>query len=130
MPIRMELRENDHVMYYQVTDPWRFDEALAAYKLNNDLRNQHSHTIHTIANLSATRHIPNDVLRLRLYSPDLLHLRSGSVFLVGPSPFVKSIIDMIIRLLKTQKIHIVATEEDAWLAVRQLIESDDLPDTN
>ncbi len=124
MPITMELRDNDRVIYYQITDPWQFDEALTAYKLNNDLRNQHKHKIHTIANISGTRHIPNDVLRLRLFSPDIMHPRAGIAFLVGPSPFARSIIDLIVRLLKTQKIRVVATEEEAWVAVRKIIKSE------
>jgi hypothetical protein len=122
MPIKMELREQNRVMYYEVTDPWRLSEAYACYKVNNDLRNYFQHTIYTIANISAMREIPLDALSLRLYSPDLLHPRAGTAFLVGPSAVARSIIEIIATLSNPRKIRVVSTEEEAWDAIRAMLE--------
>ena len=122
MPITMELREHNRVMYYEITDPWRLSEVYTCYDLNNELRNQYEHKIHTIANVSVMREIPIDALSLRLRSPDLLHPRSGTVFMVGPSPIARSIIELIASLSNPRKIRVIATEEEAWNAVRAMLE--------
>lgn len=121
MPITMELREHNRVMYYNVTDPWLMSEVLAFYKLNSDLRNQYQHKIYTIANVSAMHQIPTDALSLRLHSPDLLHPRAGTAFLVGPSAIARSVIQLIASLTNPQKIRVVPTEQEAWSAIREMV---------
>src|SRR4051794_8222926 len=89
MPVIMELRENDRVIYYGVTDPWTLGEFRALYTHNQIIREQHLHVIHAVANLSASQQLPRDILNAMHFSPDIRHPRAGYVYFVGPTPFVQ-----------------------------------------
>ena len=125
MPISMNLRENDRVLYYEVTDPWTFSQLKTAFLQNRAIRDEHPHKIHVIANLLGTRQLPKDIISARTFSPDTTHTRAGYVFFVGPSNFVRSIIEMTTRLLRSDKLQIVSTEDEAWSAVRAIIKNED-----
>src|ERR1044071_6755361 len=93
MPVTMNLRENDQVIYYYVTDPWTLGEFMTLYEQNQAIRDQHPHKIHTVANLATARHLPRDILSAIHYSPDIRHPRAGYVYFVGASPFVRKMIE-------------------------------------
>jgi hypothetical protein len=124
VPITMELRENDRVIYYNVTDPWKLSDLLGLYKQNQTIRDQHMHKIHVLANLTATRHLPADILSARRLSPDITHPRSGYILVAGASPFIHSVVELAIRLLRTEKFQFAATEEAAWITLRKIIHSE------
>ena len=121
MPITMDLRENEHVLYYALSDPWSFRDLLALYDRNRAIRDQHPHKIHVVANLTATRHVPKDIMSTRGFSPDAVHPRAGLVLMVGPSEFIARIIELTSRLLRTNKIQVVSSEEQAWARIREVI---------
>ncbi len=121
MPITMELRENDRVIYYYVAYPSRLSELTPLKEQNQAVRDQHPYTIHVIANLTEIRMLPSDILSLRRGSPNIEHPRAGFVFLVTTSSYVRSIVGIFTRLANTNKFRVVATEEEAWVAVRKLI---------
>ena len=124
MPITMELRENNRVIYYRFVDPWSLDELVSLYKQTVIIRNEHLHTIHAIANLTVTRHLPTDILHIRFTSPDITHPRAGRVVLVGATPLIHSVAKIAIRVLRPGKVQLVATENEAWRSIREIIESE------
>ncbi|HLY29265.1 MAG TPA: hypothetical protein VKQ72_23160 [Aggregatilineales bacterium] len=124
MPITLDLRENDHVLYYAISDPWTFHDLVVMYERNRAIRDQHMHKIHVIANLTATRQLPKDIISSRHLSPDANHPRAGYVLMVGPSQFIRSVIEVTSRLLHTDKIRVVASEEEAWAMIREIIRAE------
>ena len=124
MPITLDLRENDRVLYYSVSDPWTFHDLVGLYERNRAIRDQHQHKIHVIANLTATRQLPKDIISTRHLSPDANHPRAGYVLMVGPSHFIKSVIEVTSRLLHTDKIRVVASEDEAWTMIREIIKAE------
>lgn len=124
MPITMELRENNRVFYYRVTYPSHLSELAPLREQVQAIRDQYPHRIHVIANLTEVRTVPADILSLRRDNPNLNHPRAGLVFIVTPSSYIRSIAAIIAHLTNTDKLRMVTIEEEAWTAVRKLIESE------
>jgi hypothetical protein len=124
MPITMELCENDRVFYYRVSPPAQLSELTPLKARNWEIRDQHPHTIHVIANLTEVRKFPPDILSLRHGSPNMKHPRAGLIFIVSESSYVRSILGIISRVANTNKFRVVQTEAEAWTAVREIIASE------
>ena len=124
MTIVMELRENNKVIYYHVTPPTTLREVVQTYPKNEALRDQYQHTIHTILDLSDVRLLPTDILAVRHSSPSLRHPRSGMVFVVTTNAFIVGIAEILSRLANTNRIRVVRTVDEAWIAVREVIKNE------
>ena len=122
MPVTMELRENGRVFYYCVRDPLRLSDLIPLYEQNRKIRDQSLYPIHAIANLSEVRSLPQEILSLSRISPDITHPRAGYIFAITASPFVRSIVDLLIRLVNSNRFRVFATEGEAWDAMRKVIE--------
>lgn len=124
MSVTMELRENDRVIYYRVSGSVSLADLIPLYQQNQAIRENCPYKIHVIANISRAPQFHIDILNARLFSPDVKHPRAGYVFLVGCSPYVRSIVDIAIRLLNVNQFQFLGTEEAAWAAVREIIGSE------
>src|SRR5258708_11639261 len=113
MPITMELRENDRVLYYEISDPWSLSDLMALYDQNKVIRDQHQAPIHAIANLTAARHLPQGIMGVRSYSPDVMHPRARHVVMAAPHALGKSIGETVCRLLRSLKRHVLAPQRRA-----------------
>ena len=121
MPITMDIRENGWVLYLVLTDPWTVEEMWHFVEENRRYRDQCPHTVHVCYNLHDNKYLPPNVLRLSHGAPDVYHPRSGQVVLVGANPTVRSIIEIIFRLVRYDKFKFFSNEQDAWLYLRDFI---------
>ena len=123
MPITFELRENNQVFYWEFTDPWSFADLIPLSKQVRVQFEETNHKIHTLAVLHRARHLPSNLLRIReLGTWD--HPKSGQLVIVGAPAFGKSIMGVIGRMVKFDRMHFSESEEDAWAFLRQAIAQD------
>ena len=124
MPIKLELRENDRVLYYEVTDPWNMNDLRTLYDENKAIRDQHNYTIHAIVNVIKARNIPQNLLNARTYSPDAMHPRAGYIILVGAHSLLQMIAEVASRVMHSDKFRFFETEEEAWTFIRHVIDTE------
>jgi hypothetical protein len=120
MPVKMELCENDRVMYWVFTDPWEVADLTAHYdqaKINLDSA---LHKLHSLANVERSRRMPTGILQARK-GPDWNHPNSGQVVLVGASPIIKGLFETIMILVHFKRVRMFDHEEEGWQYLRQLI---------
>jgi hypothetical protein len=120
----MEFRENGRVAYFVFTDPWELSDIAALLEDDNRRRDQSPQTIHSILNLAHARRLPPGAMGLRQISPELNHPRAGLVVLVGSNGFVRAVAEMVFKVAHSKKFKFVATEEEAWTYLRQMIQQE------
>ena len=75
--------------------------------------------LYTIVDLTATNYLPLGILRARV-SPQVTHLNSDSVIIIGGNSVVKTIAETGFRLVHYSKVHFVYSQNEAWDYLRSL----------
>ncbi|MEP7285537.1 MAG: hypothetical protein ABI947_07195 [Chloroflexota bacterium] len=121
MPVTFDLREDGHVAYYTVTDPWTKDEFVAHYPLDIAHRTSVKYPVHWVLDFQGTGTMPPGILRARDNSPLLLYPKTGDFLIVGGSYFVRTIAETILRLLRFNNGHFFRNDTEAWVYLRTLL---------
>ncbi len=124
MPVTFEIRENDYVAYYVLSDPWEAHDLSALYPQDILFRNSVDHVVHTFMNVSAVRRVPPNVIHVRIGAPAFIHPNSGQLVMVGAQSFPKMMAETIFRLAHYQRARFFDTEADGWEYTRQLIKNE------
>jgi hypothetical protein len=124
MPVKCELRENGHVVYITVTDPWTAHELQAIYSVERPFFDQAHHRVHTLANLTAAHRVPSGLLGARNGSPHVFHPNKGEIVVVGANSLIQMLLNTVIRVVRFEGLKLFATEEEAWAYLRELIASE------
>ena len=128
MPVSMEIRENGHVIYFLVTDPWQVSELAPLYAEENSYRDTVNFKVHTFLNFSQVNHIPTQIMSAKRGAPDPTHPSSGVIILVGAKSFVKIMLEVILRLTHFERVRLFDTEAEGWAFTRQII-AEETPST-
>ena len=121
MPVTAELREQGHVWYYVITDPWETSDLISFYKQDFAHRETVNHTVHLVMNVSAMHSVPINLLRARNNAPAWSHRTSGQLVMVGAHSFAKSIAEMIFKLAHYEKAKFFNSEAEGWDYIRAVI---------
>ncbi len=121
MPITMEIREDGWVIYFVFKDPWTIAELMPHVEEDKKFRDQSSHTVHLMMNMSAAKHLPAGAISLRHTSPDMNHATAGQVVMVGTTPLIRNIAEVVFRLSRITKFKMFATEDEGWAYLRKII---------
>lgn len=124
MPIELTMMENGRIAFFKFTDPWTADDVV---QINHDEMAVLEHTptlIHTIADLTGCKHLPEKLLQLR-HLPTLTHKMMGYRVMIGaPSP-MKQIGRVLGQLTGNLKIVYVDTVDEAWAFIREKMTEED-----
>ncbi len=121
MPVSMEIRENGWVIYFAFIDPWTIQELAPFIDEDQKFRDQSSHTVHMMLNLSQAKKLPQGAISLRHKSPDINHPTAGHVVLIGTNSLVRTIAETVFRLSHVTRFKIVATEAEGSDYLRKFI---------
>ena len=120
MPITLELREDNQVFYWVFTDPWSFADLLPLSKQVRSHFESADHNIHTLAVMRLARHLPSNLLRIREFQT-WDHPNSGQLVIVGAPAFGKTIMDLVGRMVKFDRMRFFEKEDDAWAFLHQVM---------
>src|SRR5258708_7797553 len=121
MPVTMEIRENGHVAYYVLTDPWETSDLTALYPQDIQYRNSVKHLVHTVMNISKVVRVPRNILRARSGAPAFIHPNSGQLVMIGAQAFPKLMAETIFRLAHYERAKFFDTKEEGGAYIRQII---------
>ena len=120
MPVSLETRENGHVQYYVVTDPWTVTDLVSHYPVDKIYRDSVPFKVHTVVNIKDSHQLPPGVMDARRGSAGLTPT-SGLLIVFGANPIAKLLIETAVRLARYSKLRFFDTEDDAWNFIRQWI---------
>src|SRR5438128_4374961 len=79
MPVTVELLENERVIYYRITDPFRLSDVRVLQPQIQAIRDQYPHIIHLVLDVTEAHRFPSDILSARHGSPNIHHPRAGLI---------------------------------------------------
>ncbi|MCA9906938.1 MAG: hypothetical protein KC547_23945 [Anaerolineae bacterium] len=96
------------------------EEILEAYKKERAFRDSTPNTVHSIVDMSQVARIPKNWLTAKA-GPGFSHPRSGIIILVGLTPGLRIILQVILRFTKYPRLRYFETRAEAEAFVRDLI---------
>jgi hypothetical protein len=124
MPIDLELRENDRILYVKYKDPWTFAEMQTAFKEDLSYRDNSPLIMHTLISVTELRKIPPPMITTARKTPSLTHPRRGQMVVVGAMAFIQALAEAIGRLTHNSQLKFFRTEEQGMSYLRQVIEQE------
>jgi hypothetical protein len=115
MPVIMSTSEPENAVVLTITDPWSVPELSDLYPEIERLMETSAKPVNTIVDMSKARRPPPGVLSVRLDTPIIHHANSGLLIIVGASAFVRSLSDVVMRLMRFNRVQFVESREDARL---------------
>jgi hypothetical protein len=119
MAATMEIRENGHALYFVFSTPLTAQQLMDVMGKDADYRNSVPFKVHALINAEHTD-FPPSVLRARS-SPSIVHPRHGFCAIVGSTALVRTMADTIFKLTRNDQFKFFATEDDAWIFIREKI---------
>ena len=121
MPVTVENREDGHVRYYVVTDPWKTSDLTAHYPGDRAYRDSVDFTVHMVMNVSKMKQIPPGLLAARKDAPALRHHRSGYLIMIGAGGFARVMAETIFKLAHYDRAVFFDTEQEGWDYIRKVL---------
>ena len=120
MPVTLN-KIHPRVLQIIISEPWTTEELMATYPEAQRLLDAAApgKKLYTVVDLTATNHLPLGILRARA-SPQVSHLNSDSVIIIGGNSIVKTIAETGFRLVHYSKVHFVYSQNEAWDYLRSL----------
>jgi len=129
VPVTFDLRENDRVVYFKISDPWTLEEVLAKFAETTAIRDQlyltnPNRQVHSLIDLTEAKTAPPGALRSR-NSPGMTHASRGKSVAAVTAPLVRDIMITIFKVMHTDGA-LVETVDEAWAYLRPIL---DQPET-
>jgi hypothetical protein len=124
MPVTAELRENGHVWYYVITDPWQAKDLIALYPLDFEHRNTVDHKVHTFMNVSGMNFLPPGLLSAGNKAPAWSHPTSGQLVMVGAHKIARKVAETIFKVANYDRAKFFANEDEGWDYLREFIRAE------
>jgi hypothetical protein len=98
MAIKMELIENDHILHFQVEDPWNAADIPVAKEKSRSLFHQADHTLHALVDLRrAAITVPLLSASQQVIGGEPFP-NSGQIAVIGVSRLMRMVAEPILRL--------------------------------
>jgi hypothetical protein len=123
MPVTMEMRENNRITYWVFEDPWTVNELVKISKETRPIFDSATRKFHTLAVINA-RHIPAGVLQVRQIG-SWSNPMSGELVVVNAPPVAKTIVEVLTRLVRFNRVHFLDTEEQGWQYLGNVLAEED-----
>ena len=136
MPVETELRDEGHVNYFRISDPWTLDDLFGGFAQAQQARDaiyqqKGPRQVHTLVDLMGVREVPPGVLQGRRF-PSRTHATRGAIVVAVANSYARNIAETILRTTQTQGVFFESLDE-AWAYIRQLINAESadsaLPDS-
>ncbi len=123
MPVTIELREENRVIFMVFEAPLRLQEIFDIYPLDKSYRDHFSHKIHALVDIRKMGKIPAGVLSAR-HAPDFTHPNSGYVVVIGADRLARVMGSMMAQIQGKNFFKFFDTHEEAWTFLRKIIAED------
>jgi hypothetical protein len=123
MPVTMEMRENNRISYWVFEDPWTVGELVKISKESNPIFENITHKFHTLTVVNA-RHIPTGVLQVRQIG-SWSNPMSGELVIVNAPPVAKTIVEVLTRLVRFNRVRFFDTEVQGWQYLTDVLAEED-----
>jgi hypothetical protein len=123
MPAHLEVKEDDRVLHYTVSEPWTLNDMLELNRQARDVYEAANHKVHVLVNVSAVGNVPPGFVRARS-NPDFTHPNAGYIAVVGASLLIRSMSDLILRLARFNRLTFFDTEDAAWAYLHKVMDSE------
>ncbi len=120
MPLHKEFRENGHVVYIVVDDPWSAQDLHQSHAEDGCYFKEVKHTVHVFLHLKSRR-VPDRLFGTWKTAPMLSHRGSGQMIVVGASPELRHLIEGMFELTNYSRGHFFETEEEGWQYMREVL---------
>lgn len=128
MPVTLDLRENGHVIYLIITDPWSIQDVASLQGQNRAYLDASSHRVHTLVSIRS-QHVPSGIFSARPSRPGLANPHSGQIVIVGAPTFLKVIAETMFKIAHYTRSSFFDTEEQVWTYLRHLITEENKENT-
>lgn len=116
MPVILSTSETESAVILTITDPWTVPELSNLFpEIESIMNNSTTEKVHTIVDMVKARRPPPGILTSRLQTPVIHNPRSGLLIIIGASAFVRSLSDVVMRLMHFNRVQFVDNWEDARL---------------
>jgi len=123
MPVTMDIREDGHVIYYKVEDPWTVFDFTRHFPEDEAHRGSAGFPVHVLVDMSKARQIPPGVFHLRKKAL-ASHPGTGVTMIIGAGAYAQRIAEIVFRLAHNEKTRFVESEAQAWAYVKRAIASE------
>jgi hypothetical protein len=117
MPVSLELEENGTLLVWKFSDPWTVPELVVHYPKTAEYFNNAQNTIHSLIDFRNVRTLPANVFSAR-NTTTWNHPRSGQMVILGASPLIKNLLEVILKLVRFERIRFFESEEEARAYIR------------
>lgn len=123
MPVNITFSENKRYIIYRLSDPLDMNELQRVYQQEREFRDSVEHTVHSIVDMSGVKGIPRNWLTAKS-GPGLKHPRSGKMLFVGISNALKTIVTLILDMMRYRKMEFFDSYEQAEKRMQELMQED------
>jgi hypothetical protein len=123
MPITFELRENGHVIYYKLVDPWALDEYVRLAPQEKAVWDAATHPIHHLVNALETKNMPSGVFKTRT-APIFTHPQRGYLAVVETALETQLFAEALTKTARYDRAKFFSTEAQAWDFLHKIIENE------
>jgi hypothetical protein len=120
MPVQLAFSESKRYIIYTLTDPLDMNELQRVYQKEKEHRDSVDHTVHSIVDMSRVKGIPRNWLTAKS-GPGLSHPRSGKMLFVGISPALKTLVSLILDIMRYRKMEFYNTYAEAEARMQELL---------
>jgi hypothetical protein len=123
MPVQLQFSENKRYIIYKLSDPLDMNELQRVYQDEKAYRDSVEHTVHSIVDMSRVKGIPRNWLTAKS-GPGLKHPRSGKMLFVGISNALKTLVSLILDMMRYRKMEFYDSYEQAEKRMQELLTED------
>ena len=122
MPVHLEMRYDGRLAYWEISDPWTLEELI---KLLPEAQHQFTRTdafVYSFIDARHARRFPQGIFQLpKLAIWDLPNGRE--VFFVTSSVAARSMLQLLFRLARSDRLVVYTDYDEAWNSIQQLLAS-------
>jgi len=126
MPVTFDLREDGHVIYFKITEPWAIDEVLAGFTQTRAIRDKvhdedPERRVHLLVDLMEVTHVAPGALNIRS-APAVTHAGRGEYVVATTYQAAR---DLMLAMFKVLHINgkLFNSLDEAWAYLRSVIQS-------
>jgi hypothetical protein len=123
MPVQLDILENGHVLRYNLSDPWTYEDYEPILERDIAHRESVDHKVHNLT-IAKIRTVPTGALRARS-NPAFNHRTAGHLLMIGAPHVVRMFTEAVLKLTHFERIKFFDSEEEGMAFLRHVIESED-----